>query len=572
MKKSLLTYLFISLGYFTYSQGEISVNGESVDVNTKRTVEPAMRLTENPKVIDSIKPTKVIEYPLMKIQFPTVIVLDTIKPASIKTVDKLPQLYHSYVKLGIGSKLMPLGEVYFDGNRSRRYIYGVHAKHLSSFGNIPNYAPSQYDRTNGNIFGAINEKNYALKGDIHYGNKGFHYYGIQNDSINRDSIAQRFNDFGGDFSFDSHKKDSANMNYLIGLSYNNFQSKKPVNTNLAKWKANENYFAINGLGTYKTGKEIYNVELGLRYNGYKYGVADTSISLLDTGIVSNNTIIQLKPSITSYLKNNRFKVKIGVDLTLDAHDKTKFYIYPIAELKYSLFNDLFIPYIGLKGGIKQNTFKSVSTENEFVLTNIILKNESTAIDAFIGFKGTITKRISFNASASFASFKNKLLFVTDTTYSVRNKFNVTYDDGFMTTIEGALSYQLVEKLKVDAIAKYYSYALTNNTYAWNLPQFQITTRAHYNLYDHFIFNLDLNFEGGRKALIYTKESNTTIENNQYAKNLGLVSDINLSIEYRYNSRISAFIQGNNLVGQRYKRWYNTPVQGIQVMGGVTFRF
>jgi hypothetical protein len=44
------------------------------------------------------------------------------------------------------------------------------------------------------------------------------------------------------------------------------------------------------------------------------------------------------------------------------------------------------------------------------------------------------------------------------------------------------------------------------------------------------------------------------------------------VEYRYSKRISAFIQLNNIASQRYQRWYNYPVQPIQVMGGVTARF
>ncbi len=569
MKKSILYIIFILIGLTVYSQENSTV---TIDVSSPRSVEPAYRISENPKIIDSIATTPVLEYPLLTIQHPTKISLDTIKPASIKTVDKLNQLYHSYAKIGIGSSIMPLGEIYFNGTRSRKFMYGVHVKHLSSLGTMKNYAPSQFDRTNANLIGAINEKNYTLKGDIHYANKGFNYYGIQNDSIKRDSIAQRFSDLGGDFSYSSHKKDSAKLNYTLGLTYNNFQTKKPIIDSLAKWRTSENYFAFNSSAFYKSGKEVFAADLSVKYNGYKYGIADSSLTLLDTGIVTNNTVISLKPSISTFMKENRFKAKIGIDLTIDVANKSTFYIYPIAELKYSLLNDMFIPYAGLKGGLKQNTFKGISQSNEFVLTNISMKNENNAIEAYLGIKGTISKRISFNVNASFANVKNKLLFVTDTIYSMRNKFNVIYDNVSITTFEGALSYQLVEKLKIDAIARYNSYLCSENAYAWNLPQFQAIAKAHYNLYDKFIVNLDLNFEGGRKALIYSMEKDVKVENNQIAKNLGLISDINLSLEYRYNKRISAFLQGNNLVAQRYKRWYNTPVQGIQIMGGITFRF
>lgn len=568
MKNKTLLIICLLVGFTLLGQGEDVI----ILYKGNRSVEKAYRITENPKIIDSIVTSPITNYPLLSLQQNTKITLEKIEPATVKTEPKLAQLYHSYAKIGIGSTLMPLGEFYFDETRSRKYMYGVHLKHLSSYGLINDYAPAQFDRNLGKLFGGINERNYSLLGDIHYSNKGFNYYGIQNDSLSRDSIAQRFSDIGGTFSFASHKKDSANLNYKIGLNYNNFLSKKPIIDSLSDWRAKENYLALESNLNYKLGKDIFSVELNAAYNGYKYGIADSSISLLDSGIVLNNTVINLKPSITTFAKENRFKARIGVDLTMDAAQKNNFFIYPIAELKYSLFNDLFIPYLGVKGGLKQNTFKGLSSQNEFMLTNVKMRNENTVADLYFGIKGAITKRISFNANASFAYVKNKALFVTDTLFSRGNKFNVIFDTLSITTIEGSLSYQLVEKLKIDAIGRYFSYALNNNSYAWNLPQFQIIARGNYNLYDKFYANLDLNFEGGRKALVYKKEENTTVEDNQIAKTLGLIADANLGLEYRYNKRISAFLQFNNLAGQRYKRWYNTPVQGFQVMGGVTFRF
>ena len=563
-----ILFAFLFCGFTVWGQEKI------VDLKAKgnRTIERAYRLTENPKVIDTIVVTPATNYPLLVLQHKTSISLEPIQPATIKTEPKLSQLYHSYIKAGIGSTLMPLGEIYFSNARSRKYTYGVHLKHVSSFGEIKGYAPAQFDRNSGKLFGGINEKNYTLLGDIHYNNKGFHYYGIQDPSLNRDTIAQRFSDVGATFSYASHKADSAKINYKIGLMYNNFLSKKPIIDSLSKWRAQENFVALTSTLNYKLGKEVFSVDLNAAFNGYKYGLKDSSISVLDSGIVRNNTVISLKPSITTYAKENRFKAKIGLDLTMDADKKNSLYIYPIAELKYSLFNDLFIPYLGAKGGIKQNTFKSLTGQNEFMLTNVKMRNENTVADLFFGIKGTITKRISFNASANFAYVKDKALFVTDTTFSLRNKFNIIYDTMSITTIEGSISYQLVEKLKIEAIGRYFSYALNNNSYAWNLPQFQIIARGSYNLYDKFYANVDVNFEGGRKALVYKKEENTTVEDNQIAKTLGFVADADLSVEYRYNKRISAFLQFNNLAGQRYKRWYNTPVQGFQVMGGVTFRF
>ncbi len=571
MKKYIL-FSFVGVTSVLFGQGEPDV---VVSATGYRVVEPAYRMTESPKIIDTTIANPVIDFPLLVLQQPTKIEVEPINPATIKTEQKLNQLYNTYVKVGIGTELMPLGEVFFDSKRSRKFVYGVHAKHLSSYGNFNDYAPAQFDRTKVGLYGALNEKNYSLNGDLHYNNQGLHYYGwkIPTDSVDRKTTAQRYQDVGGAFSFSSHKKDSATLNYKVGIEYNNFGSKKPQEDSLSDWRARENFFAVNSSAFYKMGKEIYAADFNIRYNGYKYGVAgDTNTSIIDTGIVLNNTIINLKPTISTYLFNNRFKAKIGVDIVIDAAVKTKAHIYPVAELKYSMFNDIFIPYVGLRGGLKQTSFKSLTAENEFVLPNVAMRNENTAIDVYGGIKGTLSKRMSFNLSASFARIQNKALFVTDTTYSVGNKFNLLFDTLNLTTIEGSLSYQLNEKLKIDGIGRFYSYGLLNNTYAWNLPQWQAIARGSYNLFDKFLVNLDVNFEGGRKALVYAMEEDVTVENNQFAKTLGLVADINLGLEYRYNKRLSAFIQMNNLASQRYNRWYNHPVQIFQFMGGITARF
>jgi len=525
----------------------------------------------------------------MAIQRATKVEVSPIEPATIKTEALLDQLYHTYVKLGLGTELMPLGEVYFDSKRSRKFVYGAHAKHLSSFGNFNGYAPAQFDRTRVGLYGNLNETKYTLNSELHYNNQGLHYYGwkleapLTTDSIDKRSVAQRFQDLGGSIMFKSHKKDSASYNYRVGLSYNNFSSMKPMDEALSDWRVKENNVALMSGLKYRSGKEIYNLDFNVRFNGYGYGIQGKSgATTLDTGIVRNNTVVNLKPSISTYLKNNRFKAILGVDLTVDATDKAKFHAYPIAELKYSMFNDIFIPYVGVRGGLKQVTFKSLTAENEFMLNNVQMRNENRVVDFYGGIKGTLSQRMSFNLGASFARIQDKAFFVMDNVFSPRNKFGLVYDTLNVATIEGALSYQLREKLKVDAIGKFYSYELNNLKYAWNLPVWEVTTRGSYNLFDKFLVNLDFHMEGGRKAQ-YVKDVTLLLDEApkpfspvtvplSFTSTLGFIADVNLGLEYRYNKRLSAFIQLNNLASQRYMRWYNYPVQIFQFTGGVTARF
>lgn len=575
MKKLAIT--FIALLAVTLS---VQAQGETVLIgNANRKIDPAYRISLSPTVIDTTIPMVVVDYPLLPLRHKTDAEVNQISPVSIRVVDKLNPLYKTYVKLGVGTDfatggIMPLGEVYFDATRSRKYMYGAHLKHLSNWGDFNDLATATFDRTKFNVYGGINERRYTLRGDVHYNNQGLHYYGISDTlGVGGDSLNQRFNDTGFDFSYASHKKDSATLNYGVGIMYNNFNSMKPERADFEDWRARENAFDLKTNASYKLGREVYAAEFNVRYNGYKYGVLDTSYAnLLDTGFVSNNTIVNLKPTITTQFKDDRFKAKVGLDIVFDAREKTRAHIYPIAEVKYSMFDDIFIPYVGIRGGLTQTTFKSLSRENEFIRSNVELRNEHKAIDFYGGIKGTLSKRMSFNIGANFANVKDMALFVTDSTYSLGNKFGVIYDTANVATVEGSLSYQLKEKIKVDAIVRYHSYNLINNSYAWNKPNLEVILRGSYNLFDKFIINLDVNLEQGRRALVYAPGEGVAEENGQYIQSLNFLGDANLGVEYRYSPRISAFVQTNNLASQRYMRWYNFPVQTFQILGGVTFKF
>jgi outer membrane receptor protein involved in Fe transport len=202
-----------------------------------------------------------------------------------------------------------------------------------------------------------------------------------------------------------------------------------------------------------------------------------------------------------------------------------------------------------------------------------LSNENKPYDLYFGVRGGITKRMTYGISASFAKINNRAFFVTDTSYAkLGNQFYLVYDSLNLTSIEANLSYQINEKLKIDGIGRFNSYEMKNEARAWNLPQLQFILRGTYNLYDKFLIRADLTMESGRMAKVNGPGNGVLTENNQYFIPLGFLADGNLGVEYRYNKRVSAFLQINNIASQRYSRWLNYPVMPIQIMGGITARF
>ena len=49
-------------------------------------------------------------------------------------------------------------------------------------------------------------------------------------------------------------------------------------------------------------------------------------------------------------------------------------------------------------------------------------------------------------------------------------------------------------------------------------------------------------------------------------------DANFQITYKITNQFGAFIKANNIANNSYNRWNNYPVQGFQVLVGVSYKF
>lgn len=550
---------------------------ETLVAEANREIPPAYRIAEMPKIIDTVEKYEVTNYSLLSLKYNTAIHVDTIKAANVVLKDKLTQLYNTYVRVGFGYPLIPVADVYFNNRRNRKYIYGVSANHVSTWLNKKNYAPSTFDRTKGKLYGGILNDKWTLKGDINANYRGLKYYGIRDESVSKDTILQRYNELGLNGRFESRVKDSANLNYSIDLSYKNLYDRIPRVDSLKKWHAMENYIAIAPKFHYKWTDFTFGLDVDAKYNGYRYGIADTTktpTDSLDTGIVVNNFIFEFQPYAATSFFDNRLKVKAGVNLTYDAGIINKFRVYPSINVEFNPKSGTFNPYLRLDGKVTQNSFREMSYVNEFILSNQQLRNTTNTINAAIGVRGSITSQIGYNVQAEFGMHKDYLFFVNDTIYSpAKNKFRAIYDSVNIAKVEASMFYQLNEKIKIDVIGRYFSYMMKNEVFAWNMPDYEILFRGSYNLYDKFLVSLTFDIQGGRKAKVYEQLDASTIEEEGiFAQKLGLIYDIDLHMEYRYSPRLSFFVDLNNVAANQYNRWLNYPVYGIQALAGATFRF
>ena len=49
-------------------------------------------------------------------------------------------------------------------------------------------------------------------------------------------------------------------------------------------------------------------------------------------------------------------------------------------------------------------------------------------------------------------------------------------------------------------------------------------------------------------------------------------DANVQLDYDITNQFLAFVKVNNIANTSYNRWNNYPVQGIQILGGASYKF
>lgn len=543
------------------------------EFEANRELDPVHRLAKKPSIIDTVFAKPEVSSDLIPVNKEVNIVVEKIQAANIKVTSALDPIYPGYALIGIGNYLMPIGEVYYNSTRSKKYHWGVEAKHHSAWvGKIEDFAQPQIDRTQADLYGKIIEKKYSISSRLNYMNHGVSLYGTRDTLVTKDSLRQRFQSFGGIVQFDSHEKDSAKLNYRVAVEYNNYRERaRPDLTN--EWRGLENYVGVSTSFRYKLEQQVYGLNANVRYNNFKFGIPDSTVTPGVTGMNLVNVVINLNPHITHQSLDGKLTARAGFNLFFHAIDKTIPTLTPDIHVQYALFNNHLLPYIGANGfGVQQNTFRSASQLNNFIRPDLDYRNERNALHAKAGIRGSISEFISIDANFSVGKHVDKMLFVLDTSILRGNQFRATYADMNISKVEVSLTYQLREKMKFDLVGQLFSYQTSIEPFAWNLPLYTVKFRGHYNIFDKFIVNTDFNILGGRKMQEFGPGDGIEQTDLVYHSNMGLLADVNLSVEYRYNSRVSAFIQFNNLAAQQYLRWMNYPVYGFQVMGGATFRF
>lgn len=557
----LLVSFFFLLSSFSYSQTDTLKTEDIEIINVyEPVISDAFKTLETPGIIDTTPPAINVRYDLLKRQMKTDFPIDTIKAATMKS-ESLAKLYRSHIKLGAGNQFMTFADAGFHNLRSRDNSYGSRFKHFGAYNPSENNTFSQFSENKLNLYGTRFIEEHAISGDAFHSRDVVHFYGYNPalfDNITKNSIRQRFATTGARAEIRSFFKDSSAINYDFSLNYYNL---------LDLYKARENNFLVDAGFHRFYGKEELMLSASFDYNRFKNNFDSTS------GAAS---VIKIHPGIIS--QRDKWLFSAGLGIFANAENSVEFFFKPVAEFRYHVVADLIVPYAGIKGEVVNNNFRSFVSENPFLISAFALKR-SNRTDIFAGVRGAESSEISFNLAASMSQVKNLPLYVIDTLYLPQNKFTVVYDDVDVTNIRAEVVYEKNQKMKFILSGDYFSYQTYYEYLPWHMPRVKGNISASYNLpagseglKDKIILKADLFGISEQFAKSYDSSDVSTPYPGIYYKKLKGIFDANLGIEYRYNNRLSAFLNINNLGAVRYYRWQNYPTMRFNVLGGISYSF
>ena len=545
------------------------------------TISDAFKVKEIPSLADEDSHKKeTIQYNIFS--FP---VASTFTPSkgTAATVDpqEKEKLFSNYATLGFGNYGTANAELFITKNISRTSYVGGMLRHLSSQGGIKDLVlDDKYANTSLDLTYSVRERNLSWNIDLGLKNQTYNWYGLPKFTLFDDALIntidpkQSYNTIalGGKMALKNSFFKEASM------QFKHFSD---------AFGSAENRFFIKPQFDFKVMNQKVNTDFVFDYVG---GDFDRRIDLINSAYNYSSLNFGFSPSI--FYQQDDLSLQVGASVFYSVLNrntigmplnKNSIYIYPNIKVSYKLVGDILIAYAGAEGNLQQNSYADFVDENPFVSPTLFIEPTDNKFDIYAGLKGKLANSVAFNVKASFLNQDNKALFLnnkfnvlsTNTEgYAYGNSFGVVYDNVKTMSLFGELKADFSKNLTFGINGTYNNYSSDTHAEAWNLPQLKIGTTLDFDINKKWYAGANVFFVGERKDLVSIQNDAAVFPPtfSQQVVTLDSYFDLNAHVGFKYNTRLTAFLKGNNLANQQSNRWANFPVQGIQVLIGANYKF
>ena len=540
------------------------------------TVSDAFKIKSLPNLNDSI----VLQKKKIKYSIFSVPVASTFTPSkgTASRVERTPPpvLFNSYASLGVGNFGNVNADFYTNRTLSRDEDLVIGLNHHSTQGGIKGVQLN--DRfSNSSVDAAFKkrDRDYNWGADLGVQHRYYNWYGLPEGIFDDTTIAaidEGQNYFMGEVSGHFNLEDS----FFKGIDAKFRRFWDSV-------ESGENRAIVNAAFEFPLNEELFTVDLNADYVGGSFENTNLSNTVNEGGINYGQLQAGIRPSLQ--MLRDDLSLNLGVNLVYGMdleNSEGNFYIYPAITASYRLLEETVIAYGGVVGELRQNSFHGFVEDNPFVSPTLDIAPTDSQYNAYVGVKGQLLPNLSYNLKGSYSAENNRPLFRLnpqnlfrndDRGYYFGNSFDVFYDDIKTIGIFGELNVDVNRNFILGVNAQINEYTTETDNPAWNLPNLEASLFMDYQIGEQWFAGVNLFYVGEREDFSSVAVANVPPSEFPVTRiTLDGFFDANAHVGYRVNDQLSLFVKASNIANNNYQRWANFQVQGLQVLGGATYKF
>lgn len=571
----LLFFGIFQLGLAQEEEEDLGTETVTVTKAYTPTISDAFKIKSVPNMNDSIVlRKKKVDYSIFSVPVASTFTPSKGQASKVKKTPP-PILYNSYASAGGGNPANLMAKFYTSHNIDRESAYTIGLNHNSSRGDIDGVVLDNiFSNTRLDASFKKRDSDFDWGADAAFQHQLYNWYGLPEgfDTATLLTIDPRQNYFmaeaGGHVNVEDSFFESAE------LKYRRFWDAV---------KSGENRVIFKPAFDFPLGEESFGVKFKVDYVSGTFENADVNNTENTVGINYSHLQVGVNPRLT--MLRDDLSLNLGINLVygLDSENSdSNFYIYPAVTASYRLMDEFAIAYAGIEGELVQNSYYGFVEENPYVSPTLTMQPTDKQYNSYIGLRGQLLPNLSYNIKGSYTAENRKPLFnlnpqndsrTDEKGYFYGNSFEVFYDDLKTLGIFAELNVDVNRNFTLGINGEYYNYNTETDNPAWNLPEVQGSLFLDYQIGEKWYMGANLFYVGDRKDFSQIAQAGVpSFEFPTTIITLDSYFDANAHIGHRLTDQLSIFVKAANIANNNYQRWANFPVQGLQVLGGATYKF
>lgn len=279
-----------------------------------------------------------------------------------------------------------------------------------------------------------------------------------------------------------------------------------------------------------------------------------------------------------------FKMKVGAGIAyssrMDGFTNDLLY-YPEIDFSYQKKGLTIVPYFIAQGGVKLNSYQSLSSINPYLAPTTLLKPTFSKYNITLGVRSSLSSVLNFNFGFVFDQVENFMLFErlpydftnNNDPYRLSNAFGNKYTNTNLYGFKASLRIDLAKNNFIRFGTQYRYFDSMSPQILWNTPSLEMNWEGQLKWKENLTLTFQGSLLGDRTASYRPIFLNQLPENVRFEEeNIPLFISTSSHITYKISEQFDVFIKLKLNSEGVHGRWSYFKEPSSLILAGLTYKF